>query len=76
MSAAMCMYKGQEYSQGQEWYDGCDFQCTCYDASANLYSCTNRYVSNKVVFVQTDVEVIKERCDFHDVPVITRIYIY
>ncbi|KAK7115067.1 hypothetical protein V1264_001009 [Littorina saxatilis] len=39
---AMCQYKGQEYSQGQEWYDGCDFKCTCYDAISNLFSCTDR----------------------------------
>jgi len=33
-----------EYTQGQQWYDGCDFKCTCEDAEAGIYRCNQRYI--------------------------------
>ncbi|XP_025096408.1 putative epidermal cell surface receptor isoform X2 [Pomacea canaliculata] len=39
---ATCVYKGTQYAQGQQWFDGCDSKCVCYDASSNLYTCSQR----------------------------------
>ncbi|XP_052233684.1 uncharacterized protein LOC127846468 isoform X4 [Dreissena polymorpha] len=38
----VCVYKGSVYQQGQQWYDGCDYVCTCDDASKNFYNCRQR----------------------------------
>ena len=38
--AEVCVYKGQEYSQGQKWQDGCDYNCECVDAPNGQYKCT------------------------------------
>lgn len=37
-----CIYKGQIYTQGQTWQDGCDYNCECIDASKGVYRCTDR----------------------------------
>ena len=37
--SAVCAYKSKMYFQGQTWKDGCQYQCTCIDASKGLYSC-------------------------------------
>uniref|UniRef100_A0A194AMN1 Uncharacterized protein n=1 Tax=Pinctada fucata TaxID=50426 RepID=A0A194AMN1_PINFU len=34
-----CYYKGQLYKQGEQWRDGCDYNCTCSDASRGYYTC-------------------------------------
>ncbi|XP_046570033.1 uncharacterized protein LOC124278355 [Haliotis rubra] len=38
-SQQQCLYKGQSYGQGKTWRDGCDFQCTCVDATKGMYNC-------------------------------------
>ncbi|CAC5385625.1 unnamed protein product [Mytilus coruscus] len=38
----MCVYGGKQYSQGQQWYDGCKYRCTCDNALLGFYRCTNR----------------------------------
>ncbi|XP_045194340.2 uncharacterized protein LOC123549964 isoform X2 [Mercenaria mercenaria] len=38
----MCVYKNNQYSQGQTWFDGCDYRCTCDDASSGSYRCKRR----------------------------------
>lgn len=38
----ICVYNGQAYRQGQEWYDGCDKKCVCVDAKTGYYSCRQR----------------------------------
>ncbi|XP_067652673.1 mucin-2-like [Haliotis asinina] len=38
----VCVYKGQQYKQGQMWYDGCDDKCRCEDAKNNFYRCQQR----------------------------------
>ncbi|KAK7491400.1 hypothetical protein BaRGS_00017378, partial [Batillaria attramentaria] len=38
----MCVYKAQYYGQGQTWYDGCDYSCTCEDAELGIYRCIDR----------------------------------
>ncbi|PVD29404.1 hypothetical protein C0Q70_08655 [Pomacea canaliculata] len=43
---ATCVYKGTQYAQGQQWFDGCDSKCVCYDASSNLYTCSQRCQHN------------------------------
>ncbi|VDI00817.1 Hypothetical predicted protein [Mytilus galloprovincialis] len=35
-----CIYKGQLYQVGDEWYDGCDFHCRCVDSKTGRYQCT------------------------------------
>lgn len=37
-----CVYKQRVYQQGQKWNDGCNFICTCEDASRGLYKCDDR----------------------------------
>ncbi|KAL8559725.1 hypothetical protein ACOMHN_002258 [Nucella lapillus] len=34
-----CYYHGQFYNQGDVWDDGCDYRCTCEDASSGFYTC-------------------------------------
>ncbi|KAK7505814.1 hypothetical protein BaRGS_00003085, partial [Batillaria attramentaria] len=38
----VCVYKGKAYSQGQHWYDGCDYQCVCENGPQGLYTCNDR----------------------------------
>jgi len=38
-SSHVCIYKGKFYSQNQKWDDGCDYTCTCTDASTGMYTC-------------------------------------
>ncbi|KAK3581064.1 hypothetical protein CHS0354_033850 [Potamilus streckersoni] len=37
-----CVYEGTEYRQGQSWYDGCSYKCTCENAAQNVYRCMSR----------------------------------
>ncbi|GFO23771.1 collagen alpha-4(vi) chain [Plakobranchus ocellatus] len=37
-----CFYKGVEYSQGEKWVDGCDYECVCEDGRSGAYRCYNR----------------------------------
>ncbi|KAJ8302801.1 hypothetical protein KUTeg_019197 [Tegillarca granosa] len=39
-----CIYKGQVYSQGQEWNDGCNFNCRCTNGEKGQFVCNRRYV--------------------------------
>lgn len=41
-TTAVCVYKGLSYTQGQQWYDGCDYTCTCEDAMQGVYRCSKR----------------------------------
>ncbi|KAL3859113.1 hypothetical protein ACJMK2_009345 [Sinanodonta woodiana] len=34
-----CLYKGQPYSQGAIWDDGCDLECVCENAHVGFYRC-------------------------------------
>ncbi|WAR24408.1 hypothetical protein MAR_038077 [Mya arenaria] len=36
-----CLYKNQTYAQAAVWRDGCDYECTCVDASRGYYRCTS-----------------------------------
>ncbi|XP_076470008.1 uncharacterized protein LOC143300296 [Babylonia areolata] len=38
----VCVFMGKAYTQGQQWYDGCDKICVCEDGSTGFYSCTDR----------------------------------
>ncbi|XP_076113274.1 uncharacterized protein LOC143080959 isoform X2 [Mytilus galloprovincialis] len=40
-TAGKCTYKGRQYTQGQQWAVGCDFNCECKDASRGYYECTD-----------------------------------
>lgn len=40
-----CVYNGKQYQQGQSWYDGCSYKCTCEDAEKGVYRCLSRSVS-------------------------------
>ncbi|XP_067651785.1 CCN family member 2-like [Haliotis asinina] len=34
-----CYYKSVTHQQGEQWLDGCDYMCTCVDASVGKYQC-------------------------------------
>jgi len=38
----ICVYNGQLYKQGQQWYDGCNSVCVCEDAKTGYYRCQPR----------------------------------
>ena len=38
----VCVYKGSSFTQGQQWYDGCDLVCVCEAGSTGFYRCSNR----------------------------------
>ena len=42
VSPDVCVYKGKSYSQGQQWYDGCDYKCVCENGAQGLYTCNDR----------------------------------
>ena len=44
ISLDYCEYNGKHYQQGQSWYDGCSYKCTCEDALGGKYRCIERYV--------------------------------
>lgn len=37
-----CYYKGNLYQTGDTWEEGCQYRCTCRDASKGLYMCSDR----------------------------------
>ncbi|XP_060567789.1 mucin-2-like isoform X2 [Ruditapes philippinarum] len=39
--AAVCEYKNKQYTQGQHWTDGCQYNCSCEDAAIGYYRCRN-----------------------------------
>lgn len=38
---AVCDYKNKQYTQGQHWTDGCQYNCSCEDAAIGYYRCRN-----------------------------------
>ena len=42
MFSEYCVYKGQQYAQGQTWEDGCDYTCECVDAHIGQYKCNEK----------------------------------
>ncbi|CAG2252385.1 unnamed protein product [Mytilus edulis] len=56
----VCVYKGIAYSQGQQWYDGCDYSCVCEDGITGVYRCNN---SGKTAdkMLKADRGVLEER---------------
>ncbi|KAK3780684.1 hypothetical protein RRG08_015474 [Elysia crispata] len=42
ISLNKCFYKGQQYDQGDQWNDGCAYECECADASTGQYECYNK----------------------------------
>ena len=38
------MMNGRSYTQGQQWYDGCNQICVCEDGTTGFYRCRQRYV--------------------------------
>nr|XP_034338852.1 uncharacterized protein LOC117693035 [Crassostrea gigas] len=41
----LCYYKGDVYSQGEQWDDGCQYKCTCLDATLGRYQCNPKCLS-------------------------------
>lgn len=37
-----CLRNGQKHLQGEQWNEGCDYICTCEDASTGKWKCTQR----------------------------------
>merc|ERR1711874_24945 len=42
VGAAGCYYKGKLYQQGEDWQDGCLYNCTCQDGTNGFYRCVDR----------------------------------
>lgn len=40
--ADVCVYKGVPYTQGQQWYDGCDKVCICENGMTGYIRCRQR----------------------------------
>jgi hypothetical protein len=38
----VCVYKGVPYTQGQQWYDGCDKVCVCESGMTGYIRCRQR----------------------------------
>jgi hypothetical protein len=38
----VCVYKGVPYTQGQQWYDGCDKVCVCESGMTGYVRCRQR----------------------------------
>ncbi|XP_035824757.1 uncharacterized protein LOC101847325 [Aplysia californica] len=55
----VCVYKSQTYTQGQKWFDGCDYSCECENANQGLYRCDNRCPS---------YDAVPKGCHFEDDP--------
>ena len=43
--ADACVYNGRSYGQGQQWQDGCQYNCQCLNATTGYYKCTERSVT-------------------------------
>lgn len=39
---ALCEYKGKQYTTGQKWQDGCQYDCECIDGMSGQYRCTEK----------------------------------
>jgi len=37
-----CFYKGRLYGHGENWQDGCDYNCTCINGQSGQYQCGAR----------------------------------
>ena len=44
VSALGCFYNGRIYGHGEQWQDGCDYNCTCVNGQTGYYRCGARYV--------------------------------
>ena len=42
LSLNKCFYKGQQYDQGDQWSDGCAYECECADSNTGQYVCYNK----------------------------------
>ena len=42
------MYNGIQYKTGQQWQDGCKYNCICEDGHTGYYSCKERSVSTSI----------------------------
>ena len=49
--AGVCVYKGAQYTQGQRWQDGCDYNCVCDDGMTGKYTCTARFVGFGYIYI-------------------------
>ncbi|XP_025116202.1 mucin-2-like [Pomacea canaliculata] len=38
----VCVFGGKVYTQGQQWYSGCEKFCVCEDAKIGFYRCSDR----------------------------------
>merc|ERR1712241_911518 len=40
--ASGCYYNGKVYNQGDNWLDGCQYNCTCENGVTGFYRCIER----------------------------------
>ncbi|XP_053375394.1 uncharacterized protein MAL13P1.304-like [Mercenaria mercenaria] len=41
-TGGVCRYRGINFTQDEQWFDGCNFTCVCENASRGLYKCRSR----------------------------------
>ena len=58
----VCLYKGQMYTQGQSWDDGCAYNCVCLDSNTGHYQCTERLAKIQIALTALDIKI------FHCIP--------
>jgi len=37
-----CDYEGILHKEGEQWHDGCKYNCTCVDGDTGAYRCVAR----------------------------------
>lgn len=55
-----CLRNGQKHLQGEQWNEGCDYICTCEDASTGKWKCTQRSEKNPSLLKQTNFVFLSE----------------
>ena len=49
--AAVCVYKGVSFKQGESWKDGCDLVCICENGTTGFYRCDDRLVPLSLSYI-------------------------
>jgi len=57
-----CFYKGNVYSEGDAWQDGCEFNCTCQDGATGQYYCIEQCPTYKNLPTECSLEKNPGEC--------------
>ena len=56
-TANVCIYKSKIYQQGQKWQDGCEYNCTCEDATTGFYRCKDLWVNRQLKYCAFHIQL-------------------